>query len=349
MEKNHHKISIDGGALINEETRRFGNYTFSQELISALARYDKVNEYRLYLQEAYPAFGKQILTQVITPKRGWLKLGVGLKELISPKDLFLALNQALPFHTPAKVIAFSHGAAPLFFPKLYPDSHRKLKKQTQAILTNAKFVIVGSRKVKQEMISQFKLKTELAEKLIVIPYGIGQRFLEARPLYKRKSLLLFVGSNHPIKNLPFLLGCFRELVKDSRFSSYKLALVGITSQDLSQPDRENSQTIPLGHLPYKQLIKYYQEASCLISGSHYESFNLPVLEALSQRTPVVATESAIIPELRLFVSIAPAQTHAFVKALKKALRQPREIDLAKLKANFSWERYVNKLTKLYAK
>lgn len=335
--------------MVSEEKRRFGNYTFSHELVSALLQYDRKSKYCLYLQEKYPAFDKQILAEIITPKFGWLRLGVQLRELISPKACFLALNQAIPYYTGARIIAFSHGLAPLFFPKLYPDSQNKLKQQTQAILSKAKFVILSSEKVKQEMITQFNLRQSVASKLVILPYGIGELFRNARPNYKRKNLLLFVGSDHPIKNLQFLLDCFRELIKDSLFSSYKLALVGVASHSLGFSDQENSQIIPLGHLPYKKLVKYYQEASCLLSASHYESFNLPVLEALSQNTPVVATKTAIIPEFRQYVKTTPAKKEAFVKLLKNTLRYPEKVDLAKLRADFSWEAYVKKITALYEK
>jgi glycosyltransferase involved in cell wall biosynthesis len=302
----------------------------------------------LYLQEKCAPFGGRVLPQLITPKWGWLKLGVGLQELLAPKRVFLALNQALPYYTPAKIIAFSHGAAPLFFPTLYPDSHQKLKQQTQIILNQSRFVIVGSKKIQQEMVSQFGLTARTARKLIVLPYGIGQLFLDAKPQYKRKNLLLFVGSNHPIKNLAFLLSCFKELIKDSHYSNYKLALLGISSRELKREDQSNSQIIPLGHLPYTQLIKYYQEASCLLSASHYESFNLPILEALSQNTPVVATKSAVIPELEEYVNTCPSEAAAFLKLLKKTLATHKPVNLSKLKAKFNWESYVKKLIALYA-
>ena len=54
---------------------------------------------------------------------------------------------------------------------------------------------------------------------------------------------------------------------------------------------------------YKVNLKI-SNATALLTASHYESFNFPVLEALSQGCPVIGLKSAIIPEFKPYVNLA---------------------------------------------
>ncbi len=66
---------------------------------------------------------------------------------------------------------------------------------------------------------------------------------------------------------------------------------------------KNRQMLPTGKykfifasdVPRIKLRSLYRQALALVTVSVYESFNLPVLEALSQGCPVIGLKSAIIP------------------------------------------------------
>ncbi len=91
------KISVDGGGLGAKEGERFGNYVFSQNLISALFKYDKKNNYSIYTFEK------------IKRRFAWSKVRLSIEELKERRDVFLALNQAIPLYVSGKVISFCHG------------------------------------------------------------------------------------------------------------------------------------------------------------------------------------------------------------------------------------------------
>ena len=96
-----------------------------------------------------------------------------------------------------------------------------------------------------------------------------------------------------------------------------------------------------------KLKKLYKEACALLTASYYESFNLPVLEALSQNCPVVGLKSAIIPELKAYVSLANNQKEFVEKMLEAADAKSKTIDQNKLRHEFSWEKYIKTLRALY--
>ncbi|MDO9028782.1 MAG: glycosyltransferase, partial [Candidatus Roizmanbacteria bacterium] len=103
----------------------------------------------------------------------------------------------------------------------------------------------------------------------------------------------------------------------------------------------------------QKLKKLYQKATALLTSSYYESFNFPVLEALSQKFPVIGLTSAIIPEFETYVNLAN-NVEEFVEKMKKITKKPnvQSINLpagrqGQLYKKFNWKNYVKNLVKLY--
>lgn len=321
------KISIDGGGLCARPESRFGNYVFSMSVLRALSKYDDLNQYTVYSFCQKPVelkLGKNFTYKILLPKKFWLSLRVSLEERFRQSNYFLALNQAIP-KTSAKTIAFSHGLSFYYHKKFYPDLYSVLMKQLKMMNDKSVKIIVSSLRVKREMEGLFNIK----DKIEIIPYGIPYDFLTSKK-DKREKYFLYVGMNHPIKNIAFLNKALNEFKSDRRFSDYKLILVKDSV------------------LSRKKLKVLYQKATAYLSASFYESFNLPVLEALSQDCPVIGLNSAIIPELNSYVNIAKDQRQ-FVDLMEKAaLKETKIIDSKKLRREFSWKKYVERLIKIYS-
>jgi glycosyltransferase involved in cell wall biosynthesis len=321
------KISVDAGALCSEN--HFGNYTLTKNFIESISLYDKKNEYYLYSFCDKPKWlktNKNIHDQKLLPKKFWMSGRVSVEELINPKEIFLALNQAIPFYTQAKVISFSHGLSFYFYPEYYQDSYNNLKKQLESLIKKSTYIVVSSEKVRKELREIFPTISNIK----VIPYGIPFDMVKSttlvRPHKTGNNFFLYVGMNHPIKNLNFLIAAYDEFIKDKQFKNYKLRIVNFASRN------------HLKHL--------YQTATAYLTASHYESFNLPVLEALSQNCPVIGLKSAIIPELKKYV-YEVSNLKSFVHAMRTvALGKVRKINLNELRKNFSWKRYINRLITL---
>ncbi len=265
------KISVDAGALCAKKNQRFGNYIVTENLIKALKLYDQENKYFFY------SFCNKPQTINLQPKLFWSVFRISIEEIIKKKDYYLALNQALPLFTPSKIISFSHGLSFYFYPELYPDSAEKMKNQHKTMIERSHKIVVPSIKVKNELFAVFKkIKCEI----IVIPYGIPFDMLSKikDPLQgKQRSrskdkFFLTVGMDHPIKNKKVLPRYKHKFIVANNVSRIKLKLL-------------------------------YQKANALVTTSLYESFNLPVLEALSLGCPVIGLKSAIIPELAPYVNL----------------------------------------------
>jgi glycosyltransferase involved in cell wall biosynthesis len=326
------KISIDGGALHPKNQERFGTAIFSENLIKALHIYDKNNRYYIYTFDN------------LKPRLFWLKGRVSLEEFKEKKDVFLALNQAVPLYVSGKVISFCHGLSYYFYPQYYSKKDLvRLNGQLKEMVNKSDFIIVSSEKIKKELeaIPPY-LPTE--KKIVVMPFGIpfdmyNKKIKDQRSrlrqdyggqakIKKKRKYFLFVGNNQLIKNIQFIKKVFESFKSSKDFKDIRLVLV-------------------TNKCSRKKLRSLYRGATALLTASFYESFNLPVLEALSQGCPVIGLNSAVIPELNPFVFVA-GNSEQFVSLMEQAARNKLAADKLKLiRKKFSWKSYVNNLVKLY--
>ncbi len=326
------KISVDGGALNAKNNQRFGTSIFSENLIKALQLYDKKNQYKLYTFEN------------LKPKVFWMKVRVSIEEFVNKKDVFLGLNQALPLYVSGKTFSFCHGLSYYFFPQYYPKRGViRLNKQLKEMIKRSDKIVVSSEKVKNELVSIYRY---IETKVIVIPFGIPLDMLDkpalTRTTASKKKYFLFVANNQPIKNIDFILQSFNRLKCDNKFKDYKLYLVG----NWKKYENKKKGIIPYESLSRNKLKNLYQNATALLTASHYESFNFPVLEALSLGCPVNGLNSAIVPELKPYVNLAD-NIEKFVKNMKKIQIRPTLQSIKRLKYLFNWKNYVKNLVKLY--
>jgi glycosyltransferase involved in cell wall biosynthesis len=333
------KVAIDAGGLCAKNDQRFGNYVFTQNLVEAISRYDDKNKYILYSFCDKPKSLKtnyQIDYQKVIPRIGWLKLWISLREWQTGSDVFLGLNQSFP-KAKAKKIAFSHGLSFYHYPELYPDSYKKLSQQLNSILKESDFIVVTSKKVRDELL---RINKNIASKIKVLLPGIPfDMETQSRKKLKKENYFLFVGMNHPIKNIDFIIKTVANF--NQRYKkNYKLYLVG--NFDI------NSSTIKsFSIISREKLQKMYQQATALLTASFYESFNFPVLEGLSCGCQVVGLKPAIIPEMKQFVHLADDEEDFLSHMKNITMGKIKKIDQKKLSQIFSWKKYVEQLKSLY--
>lgn len=339
------KIAIDGGGYCTVLHRRFGNYTVTDNLIQSLLKYDTKNFYSIYSFCNRPT-GLSLPSNwnynLLLPRRLWMKFRVSLEEFISKKDIFLALNQAVPIYSKAKIITFSHGLSYYYFPHFYRESYIRLTMQLQPMIDKSDYIIVSSQKVKDEMREAYPSYKHV----YVIPFGVPLDMMKTLPKTSQSpygKYFLFVGMNHPIKNIRFLVKAFRTLRKYKEYRDYKLLLVG--PEYMKSIPHDN--IVVIASANRQELRNLYRQAVAYISASLYESFNLPILEALSQECQVVALDSAVISELSPYV-LTVKTFKEFVSMMEEVAQgRKKTISLSKLKKEFSWQTYVHKLMELY--
>ncbi len=310
------KISLDAGSLNSKNIT--GNKIFSENLINNLLNYDKNNQYFIYR-----------LNKINFLNIGWLKIQLSIKEFFNKKQVFLALNQAIPFYTSVKVIGFCHGLSYYFFPKLYEKKLlEKLTSQLNQMIKRSDKIVVSSLKVKNELL---KINKDLKNKIVINLFGIPDDVLDfksqVKTRWKRKKYFLVVAQNQKIKNLDFIKKAYKKIIKDKKFKKFKLKIIN------NEVLRDN-------------LFKWYYQSYCLLTASYYESFNFPIIEALVLGCPVVGLKTAVIPELKDYVNLANSEDD-FIKLAKNLEIKPNNYMIKKLVKKFSWKKYIKKIIKLY--
>ncbi len=119
-----------------------------------------------------------------------------------------------------------------------------------------------------------------APKLRVIPNAALADYY-AQPPLPRGDYFLFIGNAKPHKGIPLLLDAWTRF----HASHPDRRLVLVTPGGFSGPGVETRRSIPAEEMP-----RLVASARALLAPSQWEGFDLPVLEAVLTRTPVVASD-----------------------------------------------------------
>jgi glycosyltransferase involved in cell wall biosynthesis len=186
--------------------------------------------------------------------------------------------------------------------------------QTKRVVQSAKHVLAVSKSTKEDLTNIFQLPES---KISVIYNALDERFAFAHTPEERKHVLeryqlkdpfiLYAGKIRPHKNLHRLIEAFavlkNELADDSAYKNLKLIIIG---DELSKHQylrltviRSGAQQDVrfFGFVPYPILRVFYQSAVLFAFPSLYEGFGLPPLEAMANRTPVIASNTSSLPEV----------------------------------------------------
>lgn len=155
------KIGVDAAVLADNNGVKAGNYHLTHNLLKALGKIDKINKYFLYSYKPVPknllkCYPQNFLNLVIGPQKWWMQFRLCIEQLIRPVDVFVGLNQALPFWTKSKTVVFCLDLAFEKFSKSLSNA-KKLSWQTKRAVSMADKVIALSKSTKQDLIKLYKI------------------------------------------------------------------------------------------------------------------------------------------------------------------------------------------------
>jgi len=249
------------------------------------------------------------------------------------------------------------------FPKEEKYQLSYIKTFIKSSAKKARKIIALSKFTRNDLISTLGIPEE---KIVIIPPGLDGNFREidkneAQNFIAKKfsitgNFILHMGQTHRRKNIPFLLKIFERMKDQNRLD---LVLVGPPGDgekeilNIIQESRFRKNIHKFNELPEKDLLYFYNTASCLLYPSLYEGFGLPVVEAMACGCPVVCSDSTAIPETAGGAAfLCGPEEEEWIKAIKMIINDENdrnkliEKGLERVKA-LSWERTVEEMLKTF--
>lgn len=223
-------------------------------------------------------------------------------------------------------------------------------------------IIAVSNTTKKDLMNYLKLPSE---KIAVVYEGVDHDTF--KPVKRRlidEPYILYVGSEHPRKNLTRILAAFKKVKQDPRFKDLKLVKVGeaggreadFRSMTLKAIERLKlkDDVIFVGKVAKEDLPAYYSHAECFVMPSLYEGFGLPLLEAMACGCPVITSNISAPPEVTADAAlhVNPRCVEDIASAIISVLSNDElrcELKIKGLKRakEFSWEKTAKETFKVY--
>jgi glycosyltransferase involved in cell wall biosynthesis len=161
----------------------------------------------------------------------------------------------------------------------------------------------------------------------VVPHGVSGRFLADAPSGReeRGRGILFCGSWTAVKGVTYLADAFSRLVRSGRVTNLTILGGAVPEGEIRSafaPEARRFLTIR-ERAPEDEVMAAYRVHDVLAWSSTYEGFGMVVVEAMSQRLPVVATPVGCAPSLIVpgcsGLLVPPRDPAALAAALERML------------------------------
>jgi glycosyltransferase involved in cell wall biosynthesis len=268
----------------------------------------------------------------------WLSLGRPRLPRLHGAQVIHAPSVAVPPRSSVPLVVTVHDVAPELFPEAFPRWGRRFHRRgLAAAARRADVVITVSASAAEEITSHSSIGAERIRVIhngvspLVIPPEEGQAVLAARQLAGR-PYVLWVGSLEPRKGVGTLVAAMAELRRrqpDRELQTVLAGYDGWLGDDLIDgADRASlgPSLHQLGRVGERELWTLYGSASVFAFPSHHEGFGLPVLEAMSQAVPVVASDIPALRELTAGTALLvnPGDVKGWANAIEGLFQDDKE-------------------------
>ncbi len=234
----------------------------------------------------------------------------------------------------ARPVVMVHDLIPITHPEFCsPKAEARHERRMRQIIDHADHVITNSRTTAAEFAAYIDRRGDRRPPVTVIPLGLHAEFLVAQArLVAPRPYFICVGTIEARKNLAFLLSVWRRLEERLGARTPSLVVVGRRGWEneavIDHLDRSKA-VIRLVHevcdLRDQDLARLLAGAAALLSPSFAEGFDLPVLEALAVRTPVIASRIPVHEEFAPSATlIDPLDGPAWMAAIEAAAADPAQ-------------------------
>ena len=289
---------------------------------------------------------------------GWTLVGLPRAARRAAVDVIHAPAYTAPFWSPVPVVLTIHDVSYERHPQWYPyrrDWARRAFYRSSAHI--ASHILTVSRFSATEITAAYRIP---AERMTVAPHGVDDTFTPADsdllgelPTGVSQPYLLHVGDLHERRNLTMLVDAVLAARRHASEAFQTLSLVlagadrGVGDAVLGIAARAGAAdaVIRLGPVSEKRLRTLYRGAIALVYPSLYEGFGLPLVEAMTCGTPVIASNTASMPEVLggAGILVDPTDGRAWASAIIDVVHNERtrsRLRAAGLRraVEFTWDR-----------
>ena len=272
-----------------------------------------------------------------------LRMAWSLPRALRRLDASLVHTQyALPFRSPCPVVVTIHDLS-------FADEDAQLmgrrdrwtfRRVVPRAARRAARVLTVSERTKQDLVTHYGISPE---RVVVTPNGVDPAFGPEGASYRLQlaPYALAVGAIQPRKNQLAALAAARE-------AGLELVVVGPVKNERVAAELRARGARLEGYVAVERLAELYRGAACLVQSSRYEGFGLPVVEAMSSGTPVVAVPDPALVEIAGDAAVVVDESR-LADGIREAVADSarlREAGLARART-FSWERTAETTVRVY--
>ena len=363
-----------------------GFKTYTESLVSSLARVNYDNEYFLYTDRPYgnlvdllnnSNFHGQVVSGdmpfVGVPWREQLRLAHYAKK--DRVDIFHSPCLTAPLNLNCPLVVTVHDMIWAFPEKFSHSQSMSLKRRLMEWYNRmipayssrrADAIITVSYAARESIMEHLKLKDEHLFVTHEAPNPLFKRVVDNHHIefVRRKydlppNLILAIGSADPRKNISRLVQAYSLLSKELQ-ETYELVIVW-THSFLADELSEQIEKLNLADniqfltsVPNEDLVVFYSIASLFAFPSLYEGFGLPPLEAMACGAPVIAADNSSIPEIVGDAALLfDAQDEVEISSVLQRIlsNDPLRLSLSKKgierAASFSWDKCARETIDVY--
>ena len=339
-------VVIDADALGRQRT---GNETYIRELLGAL----RAPDLRLAAVTRHPELVPEGIEPVELPARHQiLRMAWQLPRLLRRLRPAVAhFQHALPLGYSGRSVVTVHDLSFERDPELMGLRDRVVfRAAVPRSARRASRVIVVSEQTKRDLIEHTGVP---AERISVVPNGVGSQFSPNGPQANGQPYALVVGSLEPRKDPLTAVEGFALLERDD------LTLVfagpdrgdGSAAREVVARRGLEERVEFRGHVSDDELAALYRGAACLVFPSRDEGFGLPLLEAMASGVPVVSSNAGALPEVAgdAAIPVEPGNPVALAGGIERALADRERLvaaGFARAK-QFSWAETAERTLAVY--
>ncbi|WZL74585.1 glycosyltransferase family 1 protein [Clostridiaceae bacterium 35-E11] len=365
------RIGIDARIARWHTNSKMSNYT--NQILTYMQHIDKENKYLLLFPSEYKkkkrfdGFRHEIENNF--KKNLWEEALKTKWEEDVQVDIFhnTANGIGTPKNGKHKLVVTIQDLIPYIMPETVNKQHLEYAlKYTYDIIENADKIITVSNHTKKDLKRYFGLPQE---KIDVIYYGIDKIFRpmnkqDAQNIIKKRygigdKFILHVGGVNPRKNVARLIRAFHMIYNELN-EEYKLIILGKPDESfenmmkLSEKLGIKEKIVFIDFVQKDVLPFFYNACEVFVYPSLYEGFGLAPLEAAACGVPIVASNTASIPETMgdacVYISphnIVHMAQEIYDTIMNKDQRENLSIKAFKQSKKYSWKKASKETLKVY--